>query len=287
MSALKNVTAGLWSAWRFFKKRPLGLIGTTMIIAWVMVLILAPYIAPFGFRDQDIPGRLQPPSAKHLLGTDELGRDVLSRILWGGRVTVPLGIGVVILGACFGTLAGASAAFFGGILDDVVMRLTDMFLAFPPVILALALAAALGADLGSSMLAMIAVWWPSYARMVRGVVVSEKNRDYVLASRALGASPWYLLLRRVLPNSVTPIVVMAIVDFGNGIMVAAALNFLGLGVRPPTAEWGAMISSAVSYLDQWWLSVFPGLAITTFLIGTNFFGDAIRDAWDPRLRRVT
>ncbi|MBI3976550.1 MAG: ABC transporter permease [Chloroflexi bacterium] len=266
------------------RRKPLAALGLAGVLIWAVILVGADLVTPYGPLDQDVVRRLQPPGPAHLMGTDTLGRDVLSRILHGGRISVSVGVAVVLAAALVGTLLGAVAGFFGRLADELIMRVADLFLAFPPIILALAIAAALGPDLSSSMLAILLVWWPQYARMVRGVVQSTKQNEYVTAARALGASEWYVLRRVVLPNSATPVFVIATLDLGNGITMAAVLSFLGLGVRPPTPDWGSMVAAGATMLDQWWLGAFPGLAIMSVVTGLNLLGDGLRDLLDPRLR---
>lgn len=279
-----SLASWLASAWRFLRRRPLALLGLAIVVVWVLALLGTDVIAPYGPLDLDTFKRLQPPGSEHLMGTDDLGRDVFSRILYGGRVSVVAGILVVLAASLVGTFIGTSAGFFGGALDELLMRTADIFLAFPPIILALAITAALGPDLHTSMVAIMLVWWPQYARMVRGVVQSVKQNEYVTASRAIGAGEWRIMLRHVLPNSIMPVFVVATLDLGQGITIAAVLSFLGLGIRPPNPDWGSMIASGATMLSQWWLGTFPGLAIMSVVLGFNLLGDALRDLLDPRLR---
>jgi peptide/nickel transport system permease protein len=230
--------------------------------------------------------RLQPPSGEYLFGTDQLGRDVLSRVLYGGRISLPAGLLVVLGAALIGGALGALAGWLGGWLDELLMRITEIFMAFPTIILAMAIAAALGPSLLNAVLAMVVVWWPNYARLMRGLVLAVKSELYVEAARVLGVPELRILRRAVLPNCLAPLVVLGTVDLGGAILVFAGLSFLGLGSDPATPEWGRMISDGVQFFDQWWVSAFPGLAICTVVIGFNFIGDGIRDALDPRLRRA-
>lgn len=262
----------------------MAVVGAIVVIVWVCVALLAPLIAPYDPIDQDVRARLRPPAADHWLGTDGLGRDVFSRVLWGGRVSLPVAAIVVALASLFGTVYGGAAGFFGRWLDEGAMRLVDMVLAFPSLILAMAIAAALGPSIQNSMLAMLAVWWPPYARLARGQVLSLKERDFVMAARALGTSEGRILLRHLLPNAVAPLLVLMTMDFGNAIIITAALSFLGLGAVPPTPEWGAMVSEGRELMQQWWISSFPGLAIFTVAMACNFVGDGLRDTIDPRSR---
>lgn len=262
----------------------MAVLGATVVVIWIVVAALAPLVAPYDPIDQDVRARLSAPSAAHLLGTDGLGRDVFSRVLYGGRVSLPVAAIVVALASVFGTIYGGAAGFFGKWLDEGAMRFVDMVLAFPSLILAMAIAAALGPSIQNSMLAMLAVWWPPYARLARGQVLSLKSRDFVTAARALGTPEGKILARHLLPNSVAPILVLMTMDFGNAIIITAALSFLGLGAVPPTPEWGAMVAEGRELMQQWWISTFPGLAIFTVAMACNFVGDGLRDTIDPRSR---
>lgn len=273
------------TAYRFLRANPLALGGFAIFALWVVISVAAPHIAPYEPLEQSVIDRLQPPSRAHLFGTDQLGRDVLTRVLFGGRLSLPAGVAVVIIACCIGTAIGALAGFIGSWFDELVMRLTEVFMAFPTIILAMAIAAALGPSLINAVLAMVIVWWPNYARVVRSLVLMVKSQDYVEAARAIGVPEGYILLRTVLPNCLAPAIVLATIDLGNAILVFAGLSFLGLGPEPSSPEWGRMIADGIQYFDQWWMAAFPGLAIFTVVIGFNFIGDGIRDALDPRLRR--
>jgi len=262
----------------------MAVIGIGIVVFWVAVAVLAPLIAPYDPLDQDIKNRLHPPSPGHILGVDGLGRDVLSRVMYGGRISLPVAFIVVILATIFGTIYGGIAGFLGGWWDDVTMRFVDMVLAFPSLILAMAIAAALGPSIWNAMLAMLLVWWPPYARLARGQVLSLRHREYVSAARTLGADQGRILFKHILPNAYAPLLVLMTVDFGNAVIITAALSFLGLGAVPPTPEWGAMVAEGRELIAQWWISSFPGLAIFTVSVGCNFIGDGLRDAIDPRLR---
>ncbi len=270
--------------WRALRERPLASLGAAILFVWLMAILAGPRIATHDPLQQSLADRLSPPSREYLFGTDKLGRDLFSRVVYAARVSIPVGVMVIALAAAIGTTLGALAGFAGGAVDETLMRVTDVFLAFPPIILALAIAAALGPDLKNAMLALVAVWWPSYARMMRGVTLSIKQQEYVLASVAMGASRGRILLRTILPNAVMPLLVLATVDIGGGVTAAAALSYLGLGVQPPTPEWGALVSDGAEALDQWWLATFPGLAILTVVLAFNLVGDAVQDFLDPRLR---
>ena len=270
--------------WRQVGRKPTAVLGALVVVAWVAASVLAPRIAPYDPIEQDLDIRLDPPSAAHWLGADGLGRDVLSRVLYGGRVSLPVAAVVVVVASIFGTLYGGLAAYIGGWWDEVAMRVVDMVLAFPSLILAMAIAAALGPSIQNSMFALLVVWWPPYARLSRGQVLALKERDFVAAAQALGLGERRVLLRHILPNAIAPSLVLGAMDFGNAIIITAALSFLGLGAVPPTPEWGAMVSEGRELVDQWWISSAPGVAILMVAIGCNFVGDALRDAIDPRLR---
>ena len=270
---------------RFLRQNPLALIGVVVFLFWVLISIFTALVAPFEPLQQDIVNRLQGPTADHFFGTDQLGRDIFSRVLYGGRLSLPAGIMVVIVAGVIGTILGALAGFIGGWFDELVMRLTEIFMAFPTIILAMAIAAALGPSLINAIIAMVVVWWPNYARVVRSLVIGVKSQEFVEASRAIGAPQTRILWRTVLPNCLAPAVVLATIDLGNAILVFAGLSFLGLGPEPSSPEWGRMVADGIEYFDQWWMAAFPGLAIFTVVMGFNFIGDGLRDALDPRLRK--
>ncbi len=275
-----------WAAARYFLKRnKLVTIGIVIIVFWIFIAITAGVIAPFGPLEQNLIDRLQAPNSTYLFGTDQLGRDVLSRVMYGGRISIPAAVMVVIAAGIVGTLVGSIAGFLGGATEEVFMRVTDVFMAFPTLILAMAIAAALGPSISNAIVTLAIVWWPGYARVVRGLVLSIKENEYVTASRAIGSTEPRVLRRVVLPNAMAPVLVLATLDLGNAILVFAGLSFLGLGPEPSTPEWGRMVADGLAYFDQWWISTFPGLAIFTIVMAFNFVGDGLRDALDPRLRR--
>jgi peptide/nickel transport system permease protein len=260
----------------------LGLAGGVIILLWGAVALLAPRIAPHPPLAVDVLARLKPPSGEHPFGTDSLGRDVLSRVLVGARVSIPAGLVVVLLAAAFGTLYGGVAAYAGAKTEEVQMRIADLFLSFPPLLLAMAIAAALGKGVVNTIVAMAIVWWPKYARLARSLVLVQRSLEYVEAARALGQGAARTLLRHIVPNAVGPVVALLALDVGNAMITFAGLSFLGLGVVPPTPEWGAMVSEGQVLIEQWWVSTFPGLAMFTVVVGFNFLGDALRDWLDPR-----
>ena len=269
------------SPWR----QPLAVIGVVVVLAWIVIAIFAPLIAPSDPLAQDFV-QLKGPSAQHWLGTDELGRDVLSRVVYGARVSLPLAVLLVFGAMLVGSIVGSLAGFFGGWVDAVGMRLADIVFAFPGIILAMAVAAALGPQLRNAVLAVLLVSWPAYARLMRGLVLSARNSQYVISSRLLGASPLRALLVDIRPNVLGPVLVMAALDVGNAVLLLSGLSFLGLGAQPPTAEWGAMVAAGAQNFDKWWIGLFPGLAILTVVLAFNFIGDSLRDALDPRTAKA-
>lgn len=261
-------------------RTPLAIVGAVIGLSWALVAILAPWITPFDPLAQELI-RLTPPGVDGLLGTDQVGRDVFSRLLAGARVTMPLALIMVVSATIIGTFIGAIAGYIGGWVDEVLMRLTDLMMAFPTIILAMVIAASLGPSLFNAVLAGIVVSWPQYARVVRSLVLSLRTENYVVAGRLLGFSPWRSLRVDILPNIAGPTLVLASLDIGTAILLLTGLSFLGLGAQPPTAEWGSMISGAVSHIDAWWLGIFPGIAILSVVMAFNFIGDSLRDALDP------
>lgn len=268
------------------RRNPLMFVGLVICILWFAVSLAPSLVAPYGPLGQNIRERLQPPSANHLFGTDQLGRDILSRVLYGGRISLPAGLLVVVSAGIVGTVMGSVAGYIGGAWDEILMRITEVFMSFPIIILAMAVTAALGPSTINAVIAMVVVWWPNYARIIRSLVLSVKTNEYVQASRAIGASRTYILFRTILPNCVAPAVVMATLDIGNAILIFASLSFLGLGPEPSAAEWGRMVADGIDYFDQWWLSAFPGIAIFTVILSFNLVGDGLRDMLDPRMRKA-
>jgi peptide/nickel transport system permease protein len=275
------------SATRIILRNKLAVIGGIVVLIWVIAAVGATWFAPYdpiNITPQDILNRLSPPSWEHLMGVDADGRDVFSRVLYGGRYSLGIGFAVVAVGMVIGLIFGGVAGYAGGATEEVIMRCADIVLAFPIIILAIAIAAALGPSPVNTAIAMIAVWWPSYARVVRSLVLQIREKDFVLSARALGMRDTRILMRTILPNTIGPVIVLVTLDIGNAILTIAGLSFIGFGVPQPTPEWGNMISYAQNNPDAWWESFFPGLAIFTCIMGFNFFGDAVRDALDPRTR---
>ncbi len=267
------------------KKSPLTIVGGVIILILCFSALFAPYITPYEYDEINPPDRLLPPSKAHICGTDTAGRDVFSRIVYGSRISLRIGVTVVSLAAIFGSLIGLFSGYIGGKVDEIIMRITDVFFAIPYLILAMAISAALGPNLMNMMLSLSIVWWPVYTRLTRGQALLIRESTYIEAAKGLGAGNIRIVLRHVLPNSFSPIVVQASLDFGNAVLYAAALSFIGLGAQPPTPEWGAMIAMGRDYLrDSWWYPTFPGLAIFITALGFNLLGDGLRDILDPRLK---
>jgi peptide/nickel transport system permease protein len=268
-----------------FLTSPLTVIGLILILSFAICALLAPVLAPMDPTDQILSLRLTPPSPGHWLGMDQLGRDVLSRLLFGARISLMVGLVVVASAGSVGTMVGLFAGYAGGTVDETLMRLTDIFFAFPPLILAMSIAGALGPNLNNAMIAIAVVTWPVYARLVRGQVLALRQQEFIEAARGIGASTPRILFRHLLPNTLAPILVQASFDMGGAILAAAGLSFIGFGARPPTPEWGVMISEGSKFFStQPWLSFFPGLAILLTVTAFNLIGDGLRDTLDPRLR---
>ena len=263
------------------RRQPLAAIGLFVALTWIVVAIFAPLIAPSDPLAQSFTAS-QSPTWHHLFGTDELGRDVLSRVIYGSRVSIPIALLLVALAATIGGTIGAIAGYFRGIPDGLLMRSADLVFAFPPIILAMVVAAVLGRGLQNAALAIVVVAWPSYARVVRGLVLSVGDSEYVQSARLLGAPARRALFRDVLPNVAGPVLVLATLDLANAILLLSGLSFLGLGAQPPQAEWGSMVADGTQYFQWWWMGTFPGLAIFTVVLAFNFLGDSLRDIFDPR-----
>ena len=273
--------AALRPPWR----QPLALIGIGIILTWIVIAIFAPELAPYPPNLEFGPLNAAP-SHVYLFGTDELGRDVFSRVLYGARLSLPLAALLVAVAMMIGSALGATAGFFSGAVDSVIMRIADVVFAFPGIILAMAVAAALGPQLRNAVLAVIVVSWPSYSRLSRGLVLGAKSSEYITSARLLGSSGWRTMWVEFRPNIAGPILVLAALDIGNAVLLLSGLSFLGLGAQPPTAEWGSMVSEGVQNFNSWWIGLFPGLAILTVVLAFNFIGDALRDMLDPRTARM-
>ncbi len=270
----------------FVRQRPLGAIGAGIILVMVAAAVTAGLIAPYNPLENDYAAMLAAPSAEHWLGTDAFGRDVLSRVLYGSRTALVVGLGASLLGATLGSLIGVASAYFGGRVDLVVQRVMDVFFAFPVIILALTVVAVLGTGAGNVILAIATPMVPRCARVVRSCALAVREMPYVDAARASGYGHARIILRHMLPNVMAPILIMATAFLGEAILLEASLSFLGLGVQEPTAAWGLMLrGAAVEFAESApWMAIFPGLAISLAVFGFNLFGDSLRDALDPRLR---
>jgi peptide/nickel transport system permease protein len=266
----------------------LAVAGAMIALAFVFIAIFGSLLAPYDPVSTTIQDRFQAPSASHPFGTDKMGRDVMSRMLAGAQHSIKAGLVVLAIAVPVGVILGGIAGMFGGWIDEVIMRFTDIFLAFPSLVLAMAFSAALGPSLFNAMIALSIVWWPMYARLVRGQALAIREASYVEAARSRGAGRWHIMFKHILPNCMSPILVTLTLDMGWVITAAAALSFLGFGAQPPLPEWGRMVSDGRIYmLRAWWVSVFPGIGIVLTVLGFNLLGDGIRDSLDPKLRRLT
>lgn len=283
--ASRGVATPWTNARRRFLRSRTGVAGAVVLLIVVLAAVFAFKIAPYSPTRQDFRVERQPPSAQHVMGTDEFGRDVFSRVVWGAQTSLEAGAIAATIALIIGLALGMVAAYYGGRLDNVVMRCMDVVLAFPYILLAIAVVAILGPGLLNAMIAIAIVYVPHYARVVRGSVLSVRARDYVEAARALGAGDRRVMLQHVLPNTLAPVIVQTTLIIGSAIIDTAGLSFLGLGTQPPTPDWGNMLSAGRSYvIDSPWIATFPGLAILVTVLAFNLMGDALRDAFDPRLR---
>jgi peptide/nickel transport system permease protein len=279
-----------WSrAFYRFRQSWLSMIGLALVVALILIAVFAPFIVPHPEQVQgatNTAARFQPPSTAAWFGTNALGQDMLSLVVAGSRVSLFSGLAVVVIAVVVGTAVGAVAGYFGGWIDEILMRLTDLLLTVPSLILAMAVAAALGAGVLNMIIAISLTWWPVYARLVRGEVIGKKEEQFIVAARALGANWVRVLCRHILPNIVSPIVIKASLDVGFAILTVASLGFVGIGVKPPTPEWGTLLSGARSYMPgYWWTAVAPGMAIFIAVLAFNLLGDGLRDVLDPKARR--
>ena len=266
-------------------RHPIILFGTLIIAAWIVATLLIPFTQRYQPLQQNVNFSLQPPSTDYWWGADKLGRDILTRVVYGARLTLPAGLIAVMASLLIGVSIGSIAGYAGGLWDELLMRVTDVFLAFPSIILAMAIAAALGPSMINAIITIALISWPTYARLARSTVLSVKSNDYVEAARAIGVPHWRILVVNILPNCLGPLIVLTTIDFGSAILVFAGLSFLGLGPPPETPEWGRMVADGIDYADQWWVSFFPGFAIFTVVMALNFIGDGLRDIFDPRTRQ--
>ena len=272
---------------RSLRQNKLALIGLFIVVLWLVLGILAPVLPIADPNAQDLTVRLQPPSGQHWLGTDDLGRDIFSRLIYGARVSVPAGILVVLIAGAVGSILGVAAGYFGGVVDTVVMRASDAVLSYPSIILAMAITAVRGGPgLSNALLAVAFVLWPEYARLMRGQVLAIRESDFVTAAQSVGVPSGRIMFRHILPTADAPLIVKATIDVGAAIVLTAGLSFIGLGAVPPTAEWGAMIKQGSDKgLQYWWYALVPGVAIMSVVMALNFFGDGLRDALDPKRRQ--
>jgi peptide/nickel transport system permease protein len=269
------------------KGNELGYAGAVLVGVVVLAAALAPILTGYDPEKLSLTQRLRPPGPDHLFGTDEYGRDLFSRILFGARISLEVAATVIVIATLLGVTLGVTGAYRGGRWDEGVMRVADIFMAFPDLVLAMALSAALGASLTSAVIAVSIVWWPTYARLMRAQVLSLKQQPFIEAARAVGASEARILATHVVPNAISPLVVRITTDVGYAILYTASLGFIGLGAQEPTPEWGRMVATGRFYLlDQWWYATLPGLAIFLAVLGFTWIGDGLRDALDPRLRRT-
>jgi peptide/nickel transport system permease protein len=274
-----------YRTWRRFAANRLALGALIAVALLILIAIAAPLLAPDNPYAQNLAARLQPPSAQHWLGTDELGRDLLSRLIYGGRITFGMVVAVVALVAPFGLILGCVAGYLGGTADRVLMRITDIFLAFPRLILALAFVAALKPGIGSAVIAIALTSWPPYARLARADTLTIRDADFIAAVRLMGAGATRIILRHIVPLALSSVIVRISLDMAGIILTAAGLGFLGMGAQPPAAEWGTMIATSRDYiLQQWWIPTAPGIAIFVAALAFNLLGDGLRDVLDPKAR---
>ncbi|WP_019913274.1 nickel transporter permease [Paenibacillus sp. HW567] len=285
-NAPSEKVSGPWhDAWRAFRKNKTAMLGLSIIVFFVLVALLAPFIAPYGYKDQELINRLKAPSAEHWFGTDDLGRDMFTRIIYGARISLWVGFFAVIGSIIAGTILGILAGFYGKWIDMLISRLFDILLAFPSILLAIAIVAILGPSLQNALYAIAIVNIPTYGRLVRAKVLSLKSEEYITAARAIGMTNTRILLTHILPNSLTPIIVQGTLGIATAIIEAAALGFLGLGAQPPDPEWGKMLSDSRQFIQKApWTVVFPGLSIMLTVLGFNLMGDGLRDVLDPRMK---
>ena len=271
--------------WRRFRKNRLAMVGLVVILIVVMLSILAPLIAPYGLDEQNARNRLLAPCAEHWFGTDNYGRDILTRVLYGGRVSLTVAVGATAISGFFGIILGATAGFFGGKVDNVIMRILDVFMALPATLTAIAISTVLGTGVTKTMLALGLATVPRFARIVRGPILSLRTSEFIEAAQSIDVSTPKIIFKHIIPNVLSPIIVQATLYIATTLMVASSLSFVGLGVQPPSAEWGAMIAAGRAYIKGiWWLITFPGLAILCSVFSMNVLGDGLRDALDPRLK---
>jgi peptide/nickel transport system permease protein len=279
-------SASLWKeGWRQFRKNKIALVGLGIVVFFILLAIFAPLLAPYDFKDQNLAERLQPPSSKHLFGTDDFGRDILSRVLYGARISLWVGFFSVLGSVIVGSMLGIIAGYYGRWIDGIISRLFDIMLAFPSILLAIGIVAVLGPSLQNALIAIAVINIPNFGRLIRSRVLSIKQEEYIMAAKAIGMSDTRILFHHILPNSMAPIIVQGTLAIATAIIEAAALGFLGLGAQPPNPEWGKMLADSKDFLTQApWTMIFPGLAIMLTVLGFNLMGDGLRDALDPRMK---
>jgi len=282
----KEESVSLWKeGWRSFKKNKVALVGMAIVVFFILLAIFAPLLAPYGINDQNLSLRLQAPSKDHLFGTDDFGRDILSRVIYGARISLWVGFFSVLGSVIVGSLLGIVAGYYGRLVDGVISRIFDIMLAFPSILLAIGIVAVLGPSLQNALIAIAVINIPNFGRLIRSRVLSIKQEEYIMAAKAIGMSDARILFHHILPNSMAPIIVQGTLAIATAIIEAAALGFLGLGAQPPNPEWGTMLASSKEFLTQApWTMIFPGLAIMLTVLGFNLMGDGLRDALDPRMK---
>ena len=275
----------------YFRRDKLAVVCLFIILLMIFVAIAAPILTPYpeqGLGDPNLGEKFLPPSFSHPFGTDDLGRDILARVMYGARSSLIASFAIVSVAMVVGSVLGALAGYFGGWIDEVIMRITDIFLAFPPLLLAITIATVLEPSLQNSILAVAVTWWPWYTRIVRAQAITIRERNFVKAARSMGVNDYDIIRRHILPNVLSPVLVQATLDLGSALLTIAGLSFLGLGIQPPTADWGVMVSDGREYVQsgRWWIGLFPGLAIFLTTLSFNLLGDGVQTASDPRIRSV-
>ncbi|ALC91778.1 peptide ABC transporter permease [Bacillus sp. FJAT-18017] len=272
-------------AWQSFYKNKLAIIGLSIVVFFIIIAVLAPVISPYSFKDQVLAERMQAPSSKHWFGTDDFGRDIFSRVIYGARISLWVGFSSVLGSVIIGTLLGIVSGYYGRWVDTIISRIFDIMLAFPSILLAIAVVAILGPSLQNALIAIALINIPNFGRIVRSRVLSVKQEEYIMAAWAIGMKDSRILLKHVLPNSISPVIVQATLAIATAIIEAAALGFLGMGAQAPTPEWGKMLADSKNYLMQApWTLFFPGIAIMLTVLGFNLMGDGLRDALDPKMK---
>ncbi|MBA2872641.1 peptide/nickel transport system permease protein [Anoxybacillus calidus] len=283
---VKEESVSLWKeGWRSFKKNKMALVGTGIVLFFILLAVFAPVIAPYEINDQNLSMRLKAPSSEHVFGTDDFGRDIFSRVIYGARISLWVGFFSVLGSVIVGSLLGIIAGYYGRWIDGMISRIFDIMLAFPSILLAIGIVAVLGPSLKNALIAIAIINIPNFGRLIRSRVLSIKQEEYIMAAKAIGMSDARILFHHILPNSMAPIIVQGTLAIATAIIEAAALGFLGLGAQPPNPEWGKMLADSKDYLTQApWTMVFPGLAIMLTVLGFNLMGDGLRDALDPRMK---